>query len=389
MAFLFLMPLVMATLWKLYQLSRAPKNRALRSVALCLLCACSSYLLVMPGGASGVETVAGHGWAKIGQNVLLLAAAYFLMCFYLYSAADRASGQRRARREGLLVLLVIAAAIALGASAPDRVFAGSYATADMTVTPLAAFYELAGLYLLYALAAAAWWTRKYACKTDCPYSTGLWMAAAGMSGMAAACAIRAVFVLIRWQGGTIPQPLVVTVAFLLVGSVLSFSTGITYPSVRARATAIGIWLRHRRQYRQLAPLWQLLSEAYPEIVLDREPLRWDSWCVRGVHRRYERRFVEIRDGLVRISPYLGEDRSSDAAVLAGRLTEAAQAVIAERLGDGGSRRDAAAAPRPAVALAMPLQDGRDADVQQLVELSKALRGAALRTPRASRVTAGS
>ncbi|MEU5425843.1 MAB_1171c family putative transporter [Streptomyces olivoreticuli] len=384
-----LIPLAMATLWKLYQLSRAPKNAALRSVALCLATACASYPLAMPGGASGADTVAGHGAAKIGQNVLLLAAVYFLMCFYLYSVADQAAGRRRARREGILVLLVIAATVALGASVPRKVFAGSFATADMTVTPLAAFYILAGLYLLYALAAAAWWTRQYARKTSRPYSTGLWLAAAGMTGMAAACAIRAVFVTIRWQGATVPQPLMAVVAFLLVASVLAFAAGITYPSARARVTAIGIWLRHRRRYRQLAPLWDLLSEAYPAIVLDREPpSRWDGWRLGGVHRRYERRFVEIRDGLVRISPYLDEDEHPDAAVLAERLQEAADVVVAQRLDDAGAGVDDAAAPQPAVALAMPSQDGHDADVQQLVELSKALRSAESRMPSPPHVSAG-
>ncbi|GAA5611583.1 hypothetical protein CP981_16535 [Streptomyces platensis] len=70
MAVLLLIP-VMAMMWKLYQLSRAPKDAALRSVTLSLVCACASYPLAMPGGTLGVDTVAGDGAAKIGQNVLL------------------------------------------------------------------------------------------------------------------------------------------------------------------------------------------------------------------------------------------------------------------------------------------------------------------------------
>lgn len=387
MAVLLLLP-VAATVWKLYQLSRAPKDAALRSVTLSLVCACASYPLAMPGGTLGVDTVVSDVAEKIGQNVLLLATVYFLLCFYLYAAADRA-GRRRARWEGVRVLLVITATIVLGESVPHKVFVGSFITADMTCTPLAAFYTVAGLYLLYALAVAAWWTRQYARKSVPPHSTGLWMAAAGMTGMAAACAVRAVFVFIRWQGGSVPQPLMVTVAFLLVASVTTFAIGITYPGARARVAAIRLWMRHRRLHRQLEPLWRLLSVAYPETVLHPEPpSRWDAWRVRGVHRRYHRRVVECRDCLVRISPYLGEEQHLDTTALAKRLREATETVLAERLDAASTVGKDAPAPRPAAALAMPQQDGRDADVQQLVELSEALRSAETRVPRTPRVTAG-
>ncbi|BCK70616.1 hypothetical protein Srufu_045690 [Streptomyces libani subsp. rufus] len=102
-----------------------PKDAALRSVTLSLVCACASYPLAMPGGTLGVDTVAGDGAAKIGQNVLLLATVYFLMCFYLYAAADRAAGRRRARREGFLVLVVIATTIVLGRVSPTRFSSGA------------------------------------------------------------------------------------------------------------------------------------------------------------------------------------------------------------------------------------------------------------------------
>ncbi len=89
---LLLLVLVAALGWKVYQLKRSPHDAPLRSVTLCLLCATLSYPVAMPGGASGVDTVAGHGAAKLIQNVLLLLTVYFLMCFYLFSAADEEAG---------------------------------------------------------------------------------------------------------------------------------------------------------------------------------------------------------------------------------------------------------------------------------------------------------
>ncbi|MGP3948501.1 MAB_1171c family putative transporter [Streptomyces sp. 7N604] len=364
---LLLLGIAAAVAWKLYQLARDPHDAPLRSVTLCLLTAALSYPLAMPGGASGVDTVAGHGTAKLVQNVLLLLTVYFLMCFYLYSA-DEQAGRRRARREAVVVALVALSITVAAVSVPHQVFAGSFSTADMTISQIAFFYAGAGVYLMYALSVAGQWTRRYARMSSRPHSTGLWMAAIGLGAMAVACAVRAVIVAIRWGGGTVPRPLMAGVAFLLVVSILLFVAGVTYPGASARIASVRLWLRHRRDYRRLTPLWQLLSEAYPENVLrPASPALRDQWRARGVHRRYHRRIVECRDGLVDISPYLvdEEDDSSvldlDAAELADRLRQAVT-----RIGQGDP------APRQAVPLAMSLGDDRESDVRQLIAVSDAL-----------------
>ncbi|MFE5023085.1 hypothetical protein ACFRAO_07045 [Streptomyces sp. NPDC056656] len=93
----------------------------------------------MPGGATGLDTVAGHGAANVAQNLLLLATVYFLMCFYLYAAADQRRGRRRARAEPALVLVLVVGVAAASASVPHRELAGSFATTDMTVWQVAFF----------------------------------------------------------------------------------------------------------------------------------------------------------------------------------------------------------------------------------------------------------
>lgn len=368
---LLLLGLVAALLWKLYQLKRSPHDAPLRSVTLCLVCAALSYPVAMPGGASGVDTVAGHGTAKLIQNVLLLLAVYFLMCFYLYSAADEEAGRRRARKEAIVVGVVAVAITVAAESVPNEVFAGSFSTADMTIPQIAFFYGGAGLYLMYALGMACRWTRRYARMSRRPHSTGLWMAAVGLGAMAVACAIRAVLVAVRWADVDVPKPLMAAVAFLLVASILLFSAGITYSGARARISSLRLWLRHRRDHRRLAPLWELLAEAYPENVLrPASSAALDRRRARGVHRRYHRRIVECRDGLVDISPYLFDEDDSaalsiDSAELAARLRRASA-----RIGEG------VPAPRRAVPLAMALGSDRQADVKQLIAVSDALRDAA-------------
>lgn len=329
---LLLLGLVAALLWKLYQLKRSPHDAPLRSVTLCLLCAALSYPVAMPGGASGVDTVAGHGTAKLIQNVLLLLAVYFLMCFYLYSAADEEAGRRRARKEAVVVGVVAVAITVAAESVPHEVFAGSFSTADMTIPQIAFFYSGAGLYLMYALGMACRWTRRYARMSRRPHSTGLWMAAVGLGAMAVACAIRAVIVAVRWADVDVPQPLMAAVAFLLVVSVLLFAAGITYSGARARISSLRLWLQHRRDHR---------------------------------------RIVECRDGLVDISPYL-LDEDDDSAVLSIDSTELAARLrrASARIGDG------VPAPRRAVPLAMALGSDRQSDVKQLIAVSDALRDAA-------------
>lgn len=367
---------VAALVWKIYQLTQRPGDRPLRFVTLCLLCATLSYPLAMPGGASGMDAVAGHGAAKIMQNVLLLFTVYSLMCFYLFSA--EAPGARRRARVEAGVALAVAVTITLAAvTVPHEMFAGSFATADMAVPQIATFYAGAGLYLMYALGTAAWWTRRYAGMSRRPHSTGLWVTATGLwvtaTGlglMAVACAVRAVFVGVRWAGGTVPHPVMTSVAKLLVVSILLFVAGITYSGARARVASLRIWLRHRRAYRRLAPLWELLATAYPENVLrPASQALFDRWRARGVHRRYHRRMVECRDGLVDISPYLvGEDE--DPAVLGG----AGAADLAARLRRASVRIGGGVpAPRRAVPVAIGLGPDRHADVSELIAVSDALR----------------
>ncbi|WP_330280494.1 MULTISPECIES: MAB_1171c family putative transporter [unclassified Streptomyces] len=371
MAFVFLVCLGVAVAWKWYQLSKAPSDRPLRSVTLCLTCAAASYPVAMPGGATGLDTVAGHGAAKVAQNLLLLATVYFLMCFYLYAAADERRGRRRARAEAALVLVVGTAITAAAASVPHHELAGSFATTDMTVWQVAFFYAVAGVYLMYALTVAGLWTRRYARLSMRPHSTGLWAAGAGMVGMATACAMRAVIVAARWRGVAVSDSVLLCVALILVCSSLLFVVGITYPGVRTRLSLCRLWLRHRREHARLEPLWLLMTEAAPHVVLKTDSRsRWDQWRARGVHRRHHRRFVECRDGLVEISPYLEPNPRSDAVSPETNVDRVAEQLRAA----GYSRRsgvptNAATPTTPA----LPGPRSREADVQELLALSDALR----------------
>lgn len=363
----FLAVLVVAVIWKLYQISKAPSDGPLWCVTLCLVSIAASFLLAMPGGASAAETVASGSAAKVAQNVLLLAAMYFLMCFYLLSAG-RAEGRRRARREGVLALTVAGAMTVSAATAPSGALTGSSQTADMTVAQVALFYLVAGLYFTYALLTASVWSRRYARMSQRPHSLGLWLVTAGMTGLALVCVVRAGVVVLQWQHGQAPgRSFSLAVALVVIMSSLLCAVGVTYPGARTRIAAGRLWLRRRRLHRRLEPLWVLLSAAYPEILPPQAPSWRERRRARGVHRRYHRRVVECRDGLVRISPHLSDQGGVD-------LEEMAPQVVADRLRAAArSARAGIPAPRQPVPLAVPKDDDHDADVQQLVVLADVLR----------------
>ena len=367
---LFLTGLAAAVVWKLYQLCRAPHDASLRSLTLCLVCIACSYLPAMPDGSPGFDHIASHNMAKLIQNLLLLATSYFLMCFYLHSVADGPVSRRRARREAAVMVAIMVVITVAAKAAPGEAIAVGFRAADMTNPPVVVFYLGAGLYLLYTLAAASWWTRRYARLSGRPHATGLWLAAAGLTGMSFACATRAIFIIIRAFGGAVPDAVTSSVSLVLMFSILAFIVGVTYSSARSRLDAFRVWRRHRRVLSQLQPLWELLSEAFPEYVMEPSSPSWrDRWSARGVHRRYTRRWAECRDCLVRLSPYL-LDHAPDGATLDGTPPD----VLAARLREaaGAARRGLAVQTR-AMPVAAPHHEHRDDDVQELVALSNALR----------------
>ncbi|HEV3361917.1 MAG TPA: MAB_1171c family putative transporter [Pseudonocardiaceae bacterium] len=361
-----------ATIWKLYQLTKAPHDKPLRAVTACLASAAIAYPFGVADIAAPVDAVIGTGVSKLVQNALLFCAGYFLMCFYLYSAADGEFGRRRARREIIpLVTSIVAITIATFVT-PIAQRGAAYDTGDMRHVPgIALFYFFGGLYMAYALALAFRWTVRYARRSHRPLVTGLRIAATGMAAMVIGSGVRTVFVVIRVATPLTTSPVIVGADLLVAAGIPTFVIGVIYPALATRIAALRVWWQHRRLCHQLGPLWTMLHEAYPEDALSRVPAgRWrDLLRLRGVHRRYYRRVIECRDGLVRVSPYLaglGEPEPPGELDAPGRLADALREALRAR---------AAGEPvaGPAMPVAVPEGDGLDADVKQLVALSRALR----------------
>ncbi|MEU0531706.1 MAB_1171c family putative transporter [Amycolatopsis tolypomycina] len=347
-----------ALAWRIYQVTRAPTvpNWA---VTACVAGFAAAFLLQQPVVSDEVDALLGRGAARVANNALLACGLCALVIFFLGSAL----GPRRYRRV-VIELIPLAAAItlmvvAMGLTRPELrgLPLGPSTIHDSGV---AVFYLGAGLYLIYGLIACAAWIMRYLRVADRNLRIGLRLGAIGMASAAAGSICRALYIVVAWVFGPVVKILLLLgVPFVIAGGML-FLAGVTYPGVRARVSALRRRRQHRREHAALAPLWTVLVEAFPSIVLRTPPRRRG-----GVNRAHYRRVIEIRDGLVQLSPYLDTDFG---AVVADDPAAAAAALKAalRRHADGEASDGRAKQVLPAGA------DDIESDVRPLLALSAAL-----------------
>jgi hypothetical protein len=354
-------------------LVRDPRNVPLRAVTV----AVGSFTLtvVFSRATSGV-TVLGLAppVSRLVQHLGMLIGSYSLIAFYVFSALDPGPARRAARRQAIpvgvavLLLLVNFAVMPAGnrdavatlaftkPGAPTLTLWEQVTTAVDTLTPNA--------YMAVAFAAAALWTRRYARRAEPRLRLGLIVALVGLASLAFGEAWFVVASLAHWGGVPVPfWVFPIGLYFIMPGTAI-FMIGFAYPAVRMRLAALRVWWQHRRTYHQLGPLWTLLHQRFPENTLGRIPTAgWrDTVSLRGVHRRYYRRIIECRDGLVRISPYLNLDSDGPNPSLAQALRHSLH-----------THPQPNPVPHRAVPIAIPTANDLDADAHELVTLSHALR----------------
>lgn len=354
--------LYIAMLWKLTQLAQAPWDVPLRWVTICLLCAGAAYPFgVAAGHVALTQLSAGPMLFMWAQEVFLLGLVYALVCVFLFSGLDSTRARAQALRQALPLIATLTALTLVALAAPSGV-----APAEYPISVVSMFFLVADVYVVYGLVVVFRWTREYGRGAGQRLARGLMVTSLGLAAMAMATLLLIVAVITRWASGHVPVILTTATILLLLPGILLFIGGVSYPGIAMRLAALPIWFEHRTAYRRMAPLWTELHAAFPEDALVRVPLSpWrDALTLRAVHRRYYRRVIECRDGLVRLSPYLGHLRGTsafDTSVVADHLRQALRARAANEQ-----------APSRAVPIAIPTSAGIDADVRELVALSRAL-----------------
>lgn len=301
------------------RLVRNPHNRALWAVVACLLLQAGGHWLQELAYVAAADQERGDGVAKLTQNVLLHAKYFALALFFLYSVGGSNARKRAYQESALLVITAGVLTAAMYMTLPP-LRDHSFSTADMQVSSIATFYLVGGLYFIYILALGGRWAWQYGAESDRRLRAGLRTAAVGLAFQAAASLMRAVFVVVRWFGGTIPDPVnTTTIAMLVIGNSL-FIAGLLLALARTQFARVRTWVRHRRYWQRLRPLWEVLYPLYPDATLDphaRSTTRaGERWHAARVHRRFWRRYVECRDGLVQLSPDLAAAGYDSHAALA-------------------------------------------------------------------------
>lgn len=372
--------------WMLFQLARRPRDPRLRAIASLVAC----WTLSWPFGQAAAGALVLPGLdvmsAQLIHHILRAGAAFWLVIFFVYAARPPATAHRVVVAQAVPLVTAVVVMLAAAAAIPTRLrddaaaLTSATGTGPLGVAAIGLFYVTANVYMGHAFAMAWLWTHRRRAQTQRPVRRALSVAEVGLACIVTATALLVAANVIRWAGSEPPAAVTITgVALLLPGFVI-FLAAVTFPAFRMRLRALRLWGRHRRRYQQLRPLSLVLNTHFPEDVL--EPLELPVWrerlLVRGVRRRYYRRFVECRDGLLRLSPYLarvGYDARS--------VPTAAQVTAALR-----ARADGTTVADQAVAVAPPEGDDHDTDAEALVRLARQLAdnppGAGASTAPASR-----
>ncbi|SDY00798.1 hypothetical protein SAMN05216215_1018120 [Saccharopolyspora shandongensis] len=359
--------IIVALAWFSYRLARSPRDLALRAVVACLFC----RLFAAPSTVAALRELTGGALTaslgKLVMNIALNASWFFLLLFFLFAAAG---GTARAWRETALVLGVSACMALAVVVTPDADSAfPTRGTLPVTfqVPSVAVFYLVGTAYVAYVTGSAAMWAWRYAAESGRRTRVGLRLAAVALVGEAGIAVIRAGIVVVRWAGGNVPPSFASTVDSLVPVALLIFVVGVCWAGLATRISAFRVWARHRSIYHQLYPLWARLHEVFPGDALERSPrsLWLDRLSPRRIHRRFWRRLIEIRDGLVQLGPHL-----ADSGFDTDRPAHQQVGVVKEAL--RRQREGARPSGRSAVLIAAP--DGPDlgADIEQLLALAQAL-----------------
>ncbi|WP_106398954.1 MAB_1171c family putative transporter [Actinocorallia populi] len=306
-------------------------------LALCfLLTTLGLAFVLLSDSAQAIESRIFPNLGRLLSNVCTLLAALGFVSHLLSLSypPDRARPMIRRKAIGYAVAIAVMAGMFLSSPVPARVgdFGGLYRENPALVIYIDIYVVLFGkamVDLLFVSVRYARYARRLVLRL------GLGTVAVGSMVMLAYLLEKALFVQSQAfgfaspvAGHDAPCPSVVSplgclfsVTFPVV-AVLLIVVGMTLPTWGPALAAPVRFSKDRRLCRRLGPLWRMLHEAFPQIVML-------STADLGPRWKLQRRVIEIHDGLLALTPYrpLGLREAMNAA--------------AERVGLSGRERVAA------------------------------------------------
>ncbi|MGW0037913.1 MAB_1171c family putative transporter [Gordonia sp. NPDC003376] len=248
---------------------------------------------------SASETLDDIGFVGLSRLLLyvLLAVGVAGLVIVFFLPGGRVTRERRA---GVEAVPLVAALVGLQISLsfiPTDMRTASISEWTLKNWGFALFYLIASGYLAYGLGACVRSVSKYLRLADGYLRTSLSVLVAGLGLLAAGSIVQVVYVL-TGALGLVDLPWILTASrvFAVTGLVL-FLVGISYPMLQAKWQGLSRSRRRRRDAQAILPLWTLVTDAVPEVVL---PIDGTLSPTALLHRRV----VEIRDALSQLSPLL-------------------------------------------------------------------------------------
>ncbi|MFF7885268.1 MAB_1171c family putative transporter [Streptomyces sp. NPDC020794] len=375
---MFQVPLIIllggGVLWKGLDLARARHDRVLRFLVASLLLLMTGEILSFPEINEAIDEATAVGLGKVVFNGLYMSGLFALvMVFVSAMRGTRAEYRRHLRINTVLLAGTLTALVLAMITTPAGMRDHSLSTPDMARPAIASFYLIGNAYFVYGYLASGLWALGYARRASRHLGLGLLTMALGLMGLTITSVNRMILVALRIEEPGSHEAFN-TVNWSLsnwaMGVVLA---GICYSAAVQLVTRIRSVVHHRRMYHELAALWKALTAAYPELVLNRPPdaSRWHRLRRRRTYeRRFYRRLIECRDGLVRLSPYLTR---------VAPYTDLAQSPadqLARHISEALTLKPTAESPHtelPATLVASPTTNDLGADAHELIALSHALR----------------
>ncbi|MGW5020961.1 MAB_1171c family putative transporter [Streptomyces cacaoi] len=309
------------------------------------------------------------GFTKLTYNIAILSGLCLMVCFLREQPLRRRA--LRTRWDAVTCLCCLAAMTLLTALLPPHLRNHDFTPPFLNDWRVDAFYNIGDAYLVLGYTECAVLAARHARQGRPLRRVSLSAVSVGLIGLSLSCAFRVLWVDCR-PCREFGHHITYTNAFV-VGQMAStvVCVGLSLPCFASAARFLRERAVHRAQFRELGELWQRLVGYYPELVLHPgrrwlPPLDYTS----AVYRRY----VECRDGLIRLSPYL--QRAADET---GATPDALTDPDLVRLVDralclrGEVDLPGTAAPGPSVFVAPA--DSHDADYESdLISLLKLSRG---------------
>ncbi|BDD81255.1 hypothetical protein TPB0596_10180 [Tsukamurella pulmonis] len=308
-------------------------------------------VLSVPAVSAAIDQAIGVGSGRVVFNALTTAGLCALVCCFRLGAGVRlppAAARSAIVREWLMWAAVV---LVLTAASWGRVFSlKSLAGPAVSASAAEVFYVVGNGYFIYAYGFAAVALARLLRGGDgaATYRVGFAVAAASLTLLCGTCLVRVLWVLspsVRAiEGGVVNE-----VNFAAANTAtLGICIGMCVPALWQLVTVARVRRLRQQQDRMIEPLWQSLTTTFPELVLDTgdQTPAGKAGLFRsrspGPHRsqiewKLYRRYVECRDGLTRLSPFLADVAGED------DVEELTPSQIAALI-DAAQRRYATAAP---------------------------------------------